>query len=375
MASGLLRNLVAVALLLSVCGCSPARTVEAARLLSDIARQDSAGAVQRVAVTYRGAQGTRRAHLYVPAESRAGLVLVPGAAERVVEDPRLIGFADALRRRGFRVLVPELGGSDFLQVSAADADAIADAARWLLASGEASQVGMAALSYAVGPTLQAALRPDLRERTGFVVAIGGYHSVLAGITYLTTGAFREGPDGPWRRTEVDRRAKWIFLQANTEWIDDPNDARLLEAIARARLAGAETGSLAARLGPEGRAVYRVFANRDPARVPALISDLPPRIRAEIGALDLAALDLRRLGAALILIHGLDDPLVPHTESLKLARAAGEDRSDVFLLRNLQHVDLAAPGPADLAALLGAAYRVLEERDRIAAQRHAGPASN
>lgn len=365
---GPLRLSVALMLLqVSILGCSPARTIEAAGLLADIARPGEAQPVERASVTYPGAQDDRLGYLYLPAEIRAGLVLVPGAAEDALDDPRLIRFADALRRRGFAVLVPELGGESFLQVSAEDAEAIADAARYLLGSMEMEEVGMAALSYAVGPTVRAALQPDIRGDVGFIVGIGGYHSVLAGITYLTTGAFREHPGQPWRFAEIDRRARWIFLQANTEWVEDPQDARVLEAIARAQLAGAgtDTGHLAAQLGTEGQAIYGIFDNQDPDRVAELISGLPPRIREEIAALDLVDLDLSRLEADLILIHGLHDPLVPYTESIKLAGAAGAERSSVFLLRGLQHVDLASPGRADLPTLLRAAYRVLEERDEIA----------
>lgn len=362
-----LQPLLAASVFISLAGgCSPSRTGDAVGLLADIARQDPPAAVPRETIAYATGQGTSRADLYAPSEIRAGLVLVPGAAEDAMDDPRLINFADALRRRGFCVLVPELAGADFLQVSARDADAIADAAGYLLASTGLDEVGLAALSHAVGPTIQAALRPDVSPDIGFIVAIGGYHDVIAGITYLTTGAFRAEPGQPWRHAAVDSRAKWRFLRANTDWVSDPAEARALEAIARAWLRGdgAEVSALAARLGPEGRAVYAVLVNEDPERVPRLIADLPPRIRQEIKALDLAGLNLGRLDADLILVHGLDDPLVPHTESLGLARAVGPEQASVYLLNNLQHVDLADPGAGDLVTLLRVAYRVLSERDAI-----------
>ena len=345
-------------------GCSPIRGVEAARLLADVARIETAAPAAHAAIRYPGTGEPRRADLYRPERARAALVLVPGAAEAGMRDPRLIGFADALRHRGFLVLVPELAGEDPLQVSAADAGAIADAVRYLTRRAGFHKVGLAALSYAVGPTILAALEPDIRPRIGFILAVGGYHDVVSAITYLTTGAFRQAPQAPWRRHAVDARAKWLFLRANASRIDDPADARTLDEIARRRLADplADTATLAARLGPQGRAVYRLLVNRDPGRVPALVGALPPRLRHEITALDLASRDLTRLDADLILIHGRNDPLVPYTESLALAQAAGAGRSHVYLLNGLDHVDLNGLGASDIAELLQAAYRLLSERD-------------
>ena len=356
--------LAALLVVLTAAGCSPVRTLEAAGLLADIAHPRTAQPVARAEIAYAGAGGLRRAHVYRPERRRAGLVLVPGAAEAGMRDPRLVGFADALRRRGFVVLVPGLAGEDPLQVSAADAGAVADAVRHLTATPGFEQVGLAALSYAVGPTIIAALRDDIRHSISFILAIGGYHDIMAGVAFITTGAFREAPVGPWRTLPVDARAKWLFLRANAGRVDDRSDARLLAAIARRRLADpqADTAGLAARLGPQGRAVYRLLVNRDPDRVPALVAALPARLRAEIVDLDLSRRDLTRLQADLILIHGRGDPMVPFSESVALAHAARPGTASLSLLGGLDHVDIAALGPQDIAVLLRAAYRVLSERD-------------
>jgi fermentation-respiration switch protein FrsA (DUF1100 family) len=366
----------ALLLVALLAGCSPVRTVEAASLLADIARLHEARPVARDEVVYPGAERPRRAHLYRPQRPRAALVLVPGAAERALDDPRLIGFADALRRRGFLVLVPELAGPDPLMISAADADAVADAVRYLAEHAPFDEVGLVALSYAVGPTILAALEEGIRGDIGFVLSIGGYHDIVAAVTYITTGAFRARPGAAWRTVPVDARAKWLFLRANALRVDDPADARLLQAIARKRLddPDADTAALAATLGAGGRAVYRLLVNLDADRVPALVAALPPRLRSEILALDLAPRDLTRLGGDLVLIHGRGDPMVPYTESLALARAARPGSASLYLLDGLDHVDLGAFGPGDVATLLRAAYRVLSERGGAASLSGARPAS-
>jgi alpha-beta hydrolase superfamily lysophospholipase len=378
-----LRLLAVLALPLLAAACSPGRTIEAAGLLRDVAGAEAPGVAPaeaptpRVAVTYAARDGatSRRADLYRPSAARGALVLVPGAAEAALDDPRLVAFAGALAGRGFLVLVPALPGEDPLRVSAADTGAVGDALRFLTGEDAFPTAGLAALSYAAGPALAAALEPDLRERVAFVVAIGGYHDITAAITFLTTGAFRDDPEAPWRTAPTDARAKWRFLAANADRVGDRADARTLAAIAEARLARpeADTGHLAARLGPEGRAVHALLVNRDPERVPALIAALPPGLAGEIAALDLARRDLGRLAAPLILIHGRTDPLVPYTESLALARAAGPAGpagASVHLIDGLDHVDLGPAGLGDLATLLRATYRILAARD--AAPPPAGP---
>jgi fermentation-respiration switch protein FrsA (DUF1100 family) len=72
--------------------------------------------------------------------------------------------------------------------------------------------------------------------------------------------------------------------------------------------------------------------------------------------DRVARDIR---ARLILVHGVDDPAVPYTESLRLA-AARPDNTDVVLVHLLEHVEPGSRGRTwsalrELGALLLALY--------------------
>ncbi len=70
----------------------------------------------------------------------------------------------------------------------------------------------------------------------------------------------------------------------------------------------------------------------------------------------------------MLIHGRDDEIIPYSESLALAAAAGEDKAELFLVDNLAHVDLGPGSLDDQLTLWRAAYRLLEERDDAPAPR-------
>ena len=295
-------------------------------------------------------------------------MLVPGAAERGKDDPRLIAFATSLARARFVVLVPDIESLRALTIGPDDVGRIADALRHLGARGDVPKpdaLGLVAISYAVGPAILAALAPDLRERVGFVFAVGGYYDMTAAVTFFTTGKFREGPAAPWRHKTPNAYGKWVFLRANAGRLENDRDRWLLAAMARRKLddLAAPLDDLAARLGPEGRAVHRLLVNTDPEAVPALIAALPEGLRRDMAALDLSRAELARLKAELILLHGRDDVIIPYTESLALAAAVPADRLTLCLVDNLAHVRLGPGGLLDSYRLLAAAYRLLSLRDR------------
>ncbi|MDP2253355.1 MAG: hypothetical protein Q8J60_04150, partial [Thiobacillus sp.] len=103
---------------------------------------------------------------------------------------------------------------------------------------------------------------------------------------------------------------------------------------------ADLAPLAAALSDEARAVYELALNADSARFAELFAGLPRGMREHIERLDLARHDLAPLQARLILVHGLNDNLIPYTESLALAAAVPAGQARVFLIRRvLGHVDL------------------------------------
>jgi hypothetical protein len=363
---------IALALLASlalgwVSGILP-RAWEAGQLLRHLAGDGLPTGVQRLPLTLAGQAGSHAADLYALAQAGhlPGLVLLPGASPDGKDEPRLVAFAQQLAAAGFRVLVPDSASLRQLRVDARDALLAADAVALL--AGDSGQVGIAAISYATGPAVLAALRPDTRERVGFIVAIGGYHDGTALVTYVTTGHYRAPGETAWRHREPNAYGKWVFVLSNAARLQDRRDAALLGGIALRKLGdlGAGIGDLVVQLGPEGRSVYALVDNRDPEAVPGLLAGLPPPVLRELQALDLARQDLSRLKARLILIHGQDDPIVPFTESLGLAAAAPAGGVELHLLGSLAHVELSVASLRDGWQLFQAAWDLLAARDALPA---------
>jgi alpha-beta hydrolase superfamily lysophospholipase len=116
----------------------------------------------------------------------------------------------------------------------------------------------------------------------------------------------------------------------------------------------------AHLAPDAQAFYDLLTNHLPAQVPALLDQLPPRMRTELEGINPAAHDLSQLRADVILLHGRGDNLIPYTESITLAAALPASQVQLFLIEGLAHVDF-RPKAHDVPQLLGAMEALLAAR--------------
>ena len=364
--------LLTVWLMLAAGGCHPWRSYESALVLIDIAAGDGPSRLkhttrkpQRITVRYRSEGQQGQGDLYRPAaEIRAGLLLVPGVAETGKDDPRLVAFATTLARAGFAVLVPDLPNLRQLRVSPDDVGQLVDAFAWLVANPQLApqgRAGMAAFSYAAGPTLLASLDTAICQRVQFVFAVGAYYDLNRVLTFCTTGYYRQ--NGRWHYLQPNEYGTWAFVASNVHRLSNAKDRALFQQMTRRKLTDltASTADLAAGLGKEGQALHALISNRDPRRVELLLKALPVAIRQDIAALNLAGADLSRLSAQLILVHGLNDRMIPYVESVALAKAVPKGQSHLFLVKGLEHVDM-APELPDRWRLWRAVSLLLSARD-------------
>ena len=367
-------RLFALLILLLLCtGCSISREYEAALVISDIAAGSAPSRLKSVTASPRRSQVALPVagrgiggDLYLPEQKPlAAILLLPGAAERGKDDPRLQAFANSLSRARFAVLVPDLEGFRSLRVGSGDIRDTAEAFAWLVAQEELAPGGKAGIfsfSYATGPAILAALEPRLAGRVRFMMAVGGYHNLKDVLTFFTTGYYRHGDR--LLHMEPNSYGKWVFVSSNLHRLSEPVDRELFRQAAQRKFAdlNAPVHDLAAQLTPEGSRFYRFIENRDPAQSLLLMDQLPEPIRREIAALDLAQHDLTRLKARMILVHGYDDDIIPYTESIALSRSLPPGQARLYLVYGLQHVEL-KPRLIDKFRLWRAISALLRERER------------
>ena len=322
-------------------------------------------------IVWADGDAERLADLYLPADGAplARVVFIPGLSEDGKDDWRLVPMAETLARARFAVMVPDIVNIRRLRVSPQDAGEIASAIRWLseqrLGPRGPQPVGIVGASYAAGPGFLATLQPGIADRVAFILTIGAYHDVVEALTYAITG-FHRNDAGQWVQGVPTAFARWTFLRANAARLAGAGDRAALEAIGTARLADGATpiDHHVAALGPEGRAVWELFAATDPERLPALIAALPPALQQDILGLDLASRDLGPFRGQAILIHGAGDPAVPPSQSVALAEALGR-RAHLYLLGDLNHAEFhGRPALADAIAMYFAGVRLMTLRDAI-----------
>lgn len=351
---------------------------EAFAFMADVAARGGPSALkrrtptpERRAVTFPldGEVGT--ADLYVPGTPpRAALLLVPGVARGGKDDPRLVGFATSIARLGFTVLVPELATLRELNVRPGHKRIVAAAFEHLLAQpawAPDGRAGIGGLSFAMGPGVIAALEPALRERVRFLFCIGGYFDLLAVIRYVVTGRFRErGPagEGPWQHLPPDPYGRWVFTASMLDNVPDPASRAALRAMVDRRTEDPRApidDLVPAVTEPAARALLDLVLSDDADGFDARYAALSAAMREDVAAMDVARRDLTALSARLILVHGIDDDIIPYAESLALHHRARAGRSRVFIVRGLSHVTVGRPGLRDAWRMLASVQALLNER--------------
>jgi hypothetical protein len=159
---------------------------------------------------------------------------------------------------------------------------------------------MIAVSVGSGPALLAAADPRVRDRVSVVLSLGGYASALEVLRFFVTGDYAwDGIRGHVSHPPDVVRA---FVEANAD---------LLDPAARDALG-------------------------DPARAAAALAHPPPAVAELLDRLSPERV-VNQIRARLVLVHGVDDPAVPYTESLRLA-AARPERTKLVLVHLVGHVE-------------------------------------
>ena len=284
-----------------------------------------------------------QADLYIPQEvPLASIVLIPGIAQQGKNDPRLIAFATTLARSRFIVLVPDIENLRELKIRAEDSRTIKDAFKFLTSRPEypsQKQAGIGAFSYAVGPTILAALDSEVREKINFILSVGGYYDVEQVITFFTTGYFKI--DNGWQYRKPNEYGKWVFVLSNIERLSNPKDKEIFNEIVQQKIHDPNTSidSLTSGLTVEANSIVKLLRNEDHNETQNLITRIPNTIRNDLIALNLSNKDLKQLRAKLILLHGVEDDIIPYTESISLAMAVTKGQAELFLVDGLTHVDV------------------------------------
>jgi dienelactone hydrolase len=239
---------------------------------------------------------------------------------------------------GHTVLTAELPDLMRYSVTPRATDMIEDAAAWLARQPDVAadgRVGLMGISFAGGLSIVAAGRTSIRDKAAYVMSFGGHGDLPRTLRYLCTGV---QPDGalrpphdygvaiillgvaervvPAEQVAPLRSAILAFLEASH--VDMIDKARGQDAFAHAR-------QLAGDLPEPARTLVINVNNRDVARLGPM---LLPHIFELGGDPSLSPSRSAAPAAAVYLLHGTDDNVIPAVESVLLARELRERRARV-----------------------------------------------
>jgi hypothetical protein len=235
------------------------------------------------------AAGTIDASIFHPPDGgqHGAVMLLPGAGE-LPREGEAVRFAEALARLGVMVMLPSSSGLRQERLTFAEIDGLRACYDVLLGQQDVDpeRTGFVGLSAAGGLSIVAAAQPELRDRVRFINSFGSYYDATELLLDVSTHSFEI--DGQERSWQPEVRTQEVVAKSLEE-LDDPAVTELLAGTTREH--GRE---LIARLAPE-------TASR--------LHEISP------------SMYLPQLRAHLYLMHDLDDPFIPFTESRALTKAA------------------------------------------------------
>jgi pimeloyl-ACP methyl ester carboxylesterase len=281
------------------------------------------GAVSHQTLAYSGIP----VDVYGNAESDSPILIIHGVNPTGKNSLDLVRISEALAQAGYAVYVPDFAEMKKVHLRPEEAGNIK-----AIFQSIGRKAGIACFSYGCGPALVAAADPEIRDRVRFAIAFGGYFDIREALEYVITGP--ESDIG---------YLKWVYLRANTDLVENENDQR---------------------------ALLKIFSAADPRNFRALLRAGPERLNRRLDALSPSRF-IKGLRAPLILVHGINDPVIPAQQSVEFAEAARANgvSCSLTLLRMYGHVQPILPtlGASSLFGFyVPEAYRMLSVLNEVVA---------
>ena len=322
--------------------------------------------------------GEMRVRIFRPdGVPRHSALLVSGVHPDGIKEPRLVSLARELAATGVIVATPEIEDLINYRLTARATDTIEDAALWMVRRPDVfgtGPIGLIGVSFSGGLSIVAAGRPALRDRVAFVLSFGGHGNLPRVLRYLCTGVEPAlGAEPPRKRPPHDYALAVVAHQAADLAVPAEQVAPLRQAIEtflRASALNRASPQGASQLFEEARERQRTL----PEPASTVMKFVNERDVVALGRLLLPFLDRLGQDASLspdrsappsvpvYLLHGVDDNVIPHAESVLLANhLRSHTRVRLLLSRYLTHVDLAArPTIEDMWSMIAFWKAVLAE---------------
>jgi dienelactone hydrolase len=355
-------GICAAVLLLALVGWPAAHAhLQAMMVLREVANQPVPALLARVAATpvttqdvtftVPSANGPQliRARLYLPKNkpNAPGMVVLHGVHHLGIDEPRMIGFANALASCGIRVLTPELPGIKDYHIGHESVEAIGESTKWFAAQTGAP-VSVLGLSFSGGLALVAAADQRYHDAFKFVFAVGSQYAMDHVAAYYTSGRDPR-PDGSIEVLAAHEYGPLVLEYEHLEDFLPAADLEPVRQVLRAHLYEDKAAEAQASLmlneiqKREALALIDATSAQTRVRIDAMVAHHV----AEIPAIS-PRNRLRTLATPVYLLHGEADNIIPSAETLWMAAELPSNGLKAVLISPvLSHIDLDGPKPGAL----------------------------
>jgi len=284
--------------------------------------------------------------LYTPAGYRnaPGLVIVPGLDPGGTQG--LSGYARLEASCGLRVLTPDIAPLqtyNVANINNSDVNIIGESTRWL-AHQTGHPVTLMGLSFGGGLALVAAAKEEYAPSVRLVFDVGGYDDISRVIHFYMTGV-DTGPNGESTKVKPNHWVALFLQYTDLAILGSKQDASALEPILKARIIDAQhhprnetqiISELVAKLSPEeARKLHALDEKASKLDFAELIDRIQILMR-QVSPHK----NLEGVTAAVYILHGLGDDVIPSEEALWLQKDLPSGRLKKILITPLiSHVTI------------------------------------
>lgn len=302
---------------------------------------------------FKSAAHTVTADLYrvgqvASTHQKPAVIIYAPLAPKGKRDPHAVNFLKSLARIGFVVLAPEWTERPVGQIDTGDVDDVEASIQYLKKQPDVDpkRIGIVAVSYGVGPSLLAAARAKHRGDLQYIMAIGGYVDLWSVLRFAGNGTVRL-EHGEEIHLQPEPYMRYILLQTLAAWTTHVKDTATIRAFL-AKVRGYDTpihlATLRRLLSKESQALLDTLENvNDGMPLKEVRASFPEGFRRNMDALSLTPEMLHKVQARVLIVHTVNDRLVPYSEARALYRHLPKERKP--LLSTLSGFDHTIPPPA------------------------------
>ncbi|MFN8523982.1 MAG: hypothetical protein U0821_12855 [Chloroflexota bacterium] len=283
---------------------------------------------RREEIALRYSAGSVIGDLYVPATAgpHGAVILLLGARPAPRDDPTLTRFAEALGRAGAVVMVSESSNLSNGLVLPQEVDAVAEQIALLQARADVDRTRVAILGFSVGGSvgLLSAADPRTRGQLSSVTAFGSYYDATDILRAISQSSLSyAGIDAPW---QPNGTTIWVVARQIVDTLPAGADREIIERI---YMTGDETArDREPELSQTGRTIVALLDGTDAPRTEALVGTLPETTRTRLRQISPSS-QISAVHTPVLLMHDVDDTLIPYPESRRIASGLPAGRLELF----------------------------------------------